>query len=121
MTCARMVGETGFEPEIPSPQTHGFPRFLQDRGILVHRLCISVQRPCDELSRINSKPLAGRRRDVAEVVHIAFRSRSTRPCCLLLPGTATSVSMPAVGSYGLDVLSPCDELWGTAQASVQRD
>ena len=38
-----MVGETGFEPGIPSPQTHGFPPFLQDRGTLVTRLCDTVE------------------------------------------------------------------------------
>jgi hypothetical protein len=38
-----VVGETGFEPEIPSTQTHGYPRFLQDRDALVSRLCVSVQ------------------------------------------------------------------------------
>lgn len=41
---AEMVGETGFQTEIPSPLTHEFPGFLQDCAALVTRFCVSVQR-----------------------------------------------------------------------------
>jgi len=40
-----MVGETGFEPEIPAPSTHGFLRVSRDREALVNRFCVRVQ--CD--------------------------------------------------------------------------
>lgn len=38
-----MVGETGFQTEIPVAQTNGNPRFSQDCRALVTRTCAGVQ------------------------------------------------------------------------------
>ena len=38
-----LVGERGFQTRIALTKTHGFPRFLQDCGRLVLRLCVPVQ------------------------------------------------------------------------------